>query len=843
MSRRGRPAHTSNPTDHPQDFHFDLSPREERRMPPFVSEALSTSFKCAEFAPPPHDAFFMDADDPVPSIEQTDNHDIFKPSSASLLLSRHGASSTTGSSRTSSPSRRHLVNISGDESRTSTPASDFSSSLISKYGGVHGPAAFHTTAAASPGSTMVANGGSREKKKYPGLLHANHHVQSNSGRSSPATHLESQNDQQSSQNDSESNSNMMAHETHSPTPTTRRHHKHRTHKKSSSNHNNSTDARDARPLILLHATILPVIPPAPASTMTAAKLPGHVLQNWRLLEQKLADPVLMSRGLLLPHPRDEYDLLEERLLEALELKTPRVWRCGHFYSAEESEATGEKRADSAMATDEERPVAHQHCATNSSSPDPNARESPSGSDNDEDDDGRAAAGGPVCTFCHEPLHVPPSLDTANGSDRWDIRIYAANGLMRSTAWSAAWSEMERVDVSITPLLTSAQRLALAAQVEREESEAENRERARERELHWAAAQRAMREKEEHDRQLREELERERARAQEMAEQQEAEKLRYMAAAAVAAASERKLAEEKAEELERQRARELEELESVKQRGEELSQKVHAGERMSLGTLIRNCVVVLATDRRNIAAVLLAVLVAFYVFLFTTTPVDFTPNFSPAQVSDVNFEPEAPLLPLGDGTAVNYSLPLALEAPHSTATVTSTVTLFLPATSVPSPSDLSVAEPQIHTSTVASETLAPSLEFAAESKPETPIIALDIQDDSEKLDHLDLNIDARTPHDDVALASTDLDPCPSPSSSPVLPVVLELPISSISQERHESVDEEGFDQCPAPTPRGVLVDLALPWCAPSEKHEDGEGDGEEYWELKLINDYVDADLVV
>ncbi|KAK8435824.1 hypothetical protein IWX49DRAFT_400969 [Phyllosticta citricarpa] len=684
---------------------------------PLVSEALSTSFKCAEFAhPPPHDAFFMDsdADVPLPSIERNHYDDIaFRPSSASLLLSRHRNSSPNTSSRTSSPSRRHYLATAADgESRTSTPASDFSSSLLSKYGGVNGPGSFHATATASPGSTSTPlndlNGLKTTvagEKKYPGLLHPHPHRQSKF---------------------SESNMMPHAHNVRSPTPTSRRHHhhqhKHKTPKKSSSSHH-SSDARDARPLILLHATVLPVAPPAALSTMAAANLPWHVQQNWRLLEQKLSDPVLMSRGLLLPHPRDEYDLLEERLLEALELKTPRVWRCGHFYGSEEGGDTSKKRADSAIGTDEERPESLQQCATDSFPGSNNAVDS-SGSDNEDDAE---ATDVPVCTLCREPLHVPPSLDSG-APNRWDIRIFAANGLMRSSAWSAAWSEMERVDVAITPLLTSAQRLALAAQVEREARQAEQLEMAREEESRLAAAQRVYNQELERERQRVREMERERALAQDVAERQEADKLRYMAAAAVAAAAERRVVEERARDEERRRAREVKELEMARRREDLEHRKALLAEKqqMPLSRLLGNCVVVLATDKRTVAALLLGVFIAvFWVCFGGSTAISVSQMV--AQGSNANTdEPFAmtPITAVDGNAAANSSLHLPFDVAYaSAATVTLTVTLFLPS-STPSPSTLIDIDSNIesqspnHSSTPSAELAADVLELSmADDEPE------------------------------------------------------------------------------------------------------------------------------
>ena len=37
-----------------------------------------------------------------------------------------------------------------------------------------------------------------------------------------------------------------------------------------------------------------------------------------------------------------------------------------------------------------------------------------------------------------------------GRDRWELRVYAANGLMTSGAWRRVWGEMERIDVEVGP---------------------------------------------------------------------------------------------------------------------------------------------------------------------------------------------------------------------------------------------------------------------------------------------------------------------------------------------------------------------------------------------------------
>ena len=162
------------------------------------------------------------------------------------------------------------------------------------------------------------------------------------------------------------------------------------------------------PLVLLHVTILPIVMPYSQETMESV-LPSYIMENWKLLRERVADTVL-ERGILIPHPREDYDLLEERMLESLELKVPRILKCGHFHlEADEADDI------TALEGDEYD------------------------SDNDLD----------ICGDCGRRIRDGRHGSGA-GQRRWDIKIYAANGLMRAGAWAAAWNEMERVDVEILP---------------------------------------------------------------------------------------------------------------------------------------------------------------------------------------------------------------------------------------------------------------------------------------------------------------------------------------------------------------------------------------------------------
>ncbi len=181
------------------------------------------------------------------------------------------------------------------------------------------------------------------------------------------------------------------------------------------------------PLVLLHVTLLPLALSYSPEVLESV-LPGYMLENWKLLQEKATETVL-ERGILIPHPREDYDLLEERLMESLELKLPRILKCGHFHLEPDEEA---ELADlDADAFD------------------------------DEDDDVD------ICDDCGRRVR-DGRFGSGTGSRRWDIKVYAANGLMRAGAWGAAWREMERVDVEILPWMEEDMKRELELRKENDE---------------------------------------------------------------------------------------------------------------------------------------------------------------------------------------------------------------------------------------------------------------------------------------------------------------------------------------------------------------------------------------
>ncbi|KIW88343.1 uncharacterized protein Z519_10911 [Cladophialophora bantiana CBS 173.52] len=176
-----------------------------------------------------------------------------------------------------------------------------------------------------------------------------------------------------------------------------------------------TNLKREFPLILLHCTLLPpnqrFQPSSQENANLRELLPEEYKQRWIALRDRLTDVEINSRGVLIPHPRDDYGLLEERLLESLELEKPRIQH-NHYFNA------GGSSTDSGF-------------------------ESGSLTDDEADLDGSAHLKCPDCGG-----HLRPE----ERNRRWDVKVFAANGLMRAGAWAAAWQEMEKVDVEINVCL-------------------------------------------------------------------------------------------------------------------------------------------------------------------------------------------------------------------------------------------------------------------------------------------------------------------------------------------------------------------------------------------------------
>ncbi|SMR46811.1 unnamed protein product [Zymoseptoria tritici ST99CH_1E4] len=199
------------------------------------------------------------------------------------------------------------------------------------------------------------------------------------------------------------------------------------------------------PLVLLHLTLLPISLRWSEASLQRL-LPPTTLRDLHLLRSKVSDTIL-QRGILVPHPRGEYELLEERLLEALELQQERITKCGHY--------VGVGRSSVGSSSEEEGDGEGSIHSTADSGVDI----SPPGLEAE------------ACSTCQRQVKTT-GLATSFNDSKWSIKIYAANGLMRSSAWAAAWEEMERVDVEILPWISEEVRKQLDAAAEKEAEEDE-----------------------------------------------------------------------------------------------------------------------------------------------------------------------------------------------------------------------------------------------------------------------------------------------------------------------------------------------------------------------------------
>lgn len=188
--------------------------------------------------------------------------------------------------------------------------------------------------------------------------------------------------------------------------------------------NKPTKVKKEFPLVLLHCNLLapslPVLGAAEPQNQRVVEevLPSIYWKRWRKLQDKVGAGVLRDRGVLISHPEDLYDVLEERLLESLELQRPRLGQ-GHFLGREDSGDGSEGEASDRWASET---------------------------------DGEQ---GEECPDCGVRV-----LRHGDGNRKWEIKVFAANGLMRAGAWAAAWKEMEKVDVEVGVWLPSDVRRAL-----------------------------------------------------------------------------------------------------------------------------------------------------------------------------------------------------------------------------------------------------------------------------------------------------------------------------------------------------------------------------------------------
>ncbi|EWC47163.1 hypothetical protein DRE_03532 [Drechslerella stenobrocha 248] len=168
---------------------------------------------------------------------------------------------------------------------------------------------------------------------------------------------------------------------------------------------------DAPPLVLLHVTLLPL----PAQGAASSVLANHL--------RRMISPTVVARGLLLPHPNDDYDALVAMVAENLGLdqETPPPFKRAPTSATDDGCASHSEGSYIASSGDEAQEPYCPTCSRRRLKP----------------EDARH----------NKPRRVRQSRKQ---NDKWySINIFASNGLMRAGAWSRSWEEMERVDVEVT----------------------------------------------------------------------------------------------------------------------------------------------------------------------------------------------------------------------------------------------------------------------------------------------------------------------------------------------------------------------------------------------------------
>ncbi|KAK4111049.1 hypothetical protein N656DRAFT_780840 [Canariomyces notabilis] len=191
--------------------------------------------------------------------------------------------------------------------------------------------------------------------------------------------------------------------------------------------------RKEAPLVLLHVTLLPLRWVWGDVLNGLDAINGKVLgdmeqpfeasdqlktlrDSWRELQDRVGDTVL-ERGILLPHPQNDYEVLEERLLEALELplrRRARILECGHYLGPANEMVDDEEESDDEVSQSGRTKEEKRHW----------------------------------CNTCRNEI----KYDDLGPGKVFRVKVYASNGLMKAGAWEACWKEMERVDVEVEPIV-------------------------------------------------------------------------------------------------------------------------------------------------------------------------------------------------------------------------------------------------------------------------------------------------------------------------------------------------------------------------------------------------------
>ncbi|KAI0901220.1 hypothetical protein F4806DRAFT_186476 [Annulohypoxylon nitens] len=176
------------------------------------------------------------------------------------------------------------------------------------------------------------------------------------------------------------------------------------------------------PLVLLHVTLLPLrwVWSDLLNNLDTNEISDQVKtlrESWQMLKERVGDTIC-ERGVLLNHPQNDYEVLEERLLETLELplrRRARILECGHYLGPSNEVTTDDEESE-----DECYDQPHS----------------------------RAGDGRHWCKTCKSEIRY----DSLGPGKIFRVKVYASNGLMRAGAWAACWKEMERVDAELEPIV-------------------------------------------------------------------------------------------------------------------------------------------------------------------------------------------------------------------------------------------------------------------------------------------------------------------------------------------------------------------------------------------------------
>ncbi|KAI9660468.1 MAG: hypothetical protein M1821_009818 [Bathelium mastoideum] len=229
----------------------------------------------------------------------------------------------------------------------------------------------------------------------------------------------------------------------------------------------SVEKQQLGPLVLLHVSVLQSTEIEYSDTLLSTILPPRVLRRYQSSRARLLQnvgPVVRQRGILLRHPRNNFDELSERVLATLNLDGGVDMNSEDELSSQDAEnengyeeqqclvteeATNQVDSDSADSDD-------TACETYCPTPQLSQRYHPSPK---------------ICSTCGRPRRFL-RIDENAHSHCYDVNVYAANGLVSADVWEAVWQEMERVDVEINATLPEKWRQVLNERIKEIERQAE-----------------------------------------------------------------------------------------------------------------------------------------------------------------------------------------------------------------------------------------------------------------------------------------------------------------------------------------------------------------------------------